>query len=264
MAADKESPQGGPRPWQVPRTLEGNEPLVAECLGTLLLVFFGVGAAVVAPDFIGSVGIALSFGLVLLALAYSLGTVSGCHVNPAVTLGMLVAKRIDLNVAVRYWVAQVVGGILGALLLFLVATQVPGVEIGGRFGSNGFGDRSSVQINTFGAFVAEIVLTFLLVFVWLSVTHRVAMTGFGPLAAGLALAMVHLVGIPLTGTSVNPARSIGPALFAGGSALTQLWLFIIAPLVGAVLAALAHGVTHPSTVSADDMAAAGHGSDRAR
>ncbi|AXK32187.1 MIP family channel protein [Streptomyces armeniacus] len=231
-----------------PRTLEGSEALAAECLGTLLLVFFGVGAAVLASEYIGTLGIALTFGLVLLALAYSLGAVSGCHVNPAVTLGMLVAKRIDLTLAVRYWAAQVVGAILGALLLFLVAKQVPGIETDDSFGSNGFGDRSAVQINTFGAFTAEIVLTFLLVFVVLSVTHRVAVTGFDGLPIGMALAVVHLVGIPLTGTSVNPARSIGPALFAGGAALTQLWLFLIAPLVGGALAAVVHGLTHPATL----------------
>ncbi|RLL65889.1 MIP family channel protein [Streptomyces sp. Z26] len=249
MASNKDT---GARPATLsrrvrdPRTIEGNELLAAECLGTLLLVFFGVGSVVLASEYIGTLGIALAFGLVLLALAYALGDVSGCHVNPAVTLGMLLAKRIDLHLAVRYWVAQVVGAILGALLLFLVAKQVPGIDTDETFGSNGFGDRSAVHINTFGAFVAEIVLTFLLVFVVLSVTHRLAVTGFDGLPIGMALAVVHLVGIPLTGTSVNPARSIGPALFAGGAALTQLWLFIVAPLVGAALAALAHNLTHPA------------------
>lgn len=224
------------------------EILVAECLGTLLLVFFGVGAVVLSAEYIGTLGIALAFGFVLLALAYALGAVSGCHVNPAVTLGMLIDKRIDIAVAVRYWVAQLVGAILGALLLFLVAKQVPGIETDESFGTNGFGDRSAVHINTGGAFVAELVLTFLFVYVVLAVTHRVAVTGFDGLPIGLALAVVHLVGIPLTGTSVNPARSIGPALFAGGAALTQLWLFLVAPLLGGALAALAHRVTHPPTL----------------
>lgn len=226
-------------------TVTDTRPLVAECLGTALLVFFGVGAAVVAGEYIGSLGIALTFGLTMLALAYALGSISGSHLNPAVTLGMLVARRVDVTTAVRYWIAQLVGAILGALLLFLVAHQIPGLQIGERFGTNGFGDRSAVQINTFGALVAEIVLTFLLVYVWLSVTHRLAVTGIDGIPIGLALAAVHLVGIPLTGTSVNPARSLAPALFAGGAALTQLWLFLVAPLIGGALAALAHRFTHP-------------------
>lgn len=226
-------------------TVTDTRPLVAECLGTLLLVFFGVGAAVVAGEYIGSLGIALTFGLTMLALAYALGSLSGSQLNPAVTLAMLLARRLDIATAVRYWIAQVVGAILGALLLFLVAHQIPGLEIGERFGTNGFGDRSAVQLNTFGALVAEIMLTFLLVYVWLAVTRRVAVTGAEAVPIGLVLAAVHLVGIPLTGTSVNPARSLAPALFAGGAALTQLWLFLVAPLIGGVLAALAHRFTHP-------------------
>ncbi|MFC6065723.1 MIP family channel protein [Streptomyces ochraceiscleroticus] len=218
--------------------------VVAEFLGTLLLVFFAVGAAVLAGEYIGTFGIALSFGFTLLALAYALGPISGCHVNPAVTLGMLVAHRITVRTAVEYWIAQLLGGIVGAALLFLVAKQVPGLKTDGAFGSNGFADRSAVHINLGGAFVAEIVLTFLLVFVVLAVTHKVALVGFDGLAIGIALATVHLIGIPLTGTSVNPARSFGPALFAGGGALSQLWLFIVAPLIGGVLAALAHRLTH--------------------
>ncbi|MET7641928.1 MIP family channel protein [Streptomyces sp. NPDC005438] len=217
---------------------------VSEFVGTLLLVFFGVGAAVLASEYIGTLGIALAFGLTLIGLAYALGPVSGCHVNPAVTLGMYTAKRIDLRTATAYWIAQVVGAVLGSALLFLVAKQVPGLKTSESFGSNGFTDRSAVQINIGGAFVAEVILTFFLVFVVLAVTHRVAVRGFDGLPIGMTLAAVHLVGIPLTGTSVNPARSLGPALFAGGAALTQLWLFILAPLIGGVLAALAHGFTH--------------------
>ncbi|MFF0743646.1 MIP family channel protein [Streptomyces sp. NPDC004111] len=219
--------------------------LVSEFLGTLLLVFFAVGAAVLAGGFIGTLGIALAFGFVLLALAYALGPISGCHVNPAVTLGMLMARRINARTAAGYWVAQLLGGIAGAALLFLLAKQVPGLQTSGAFGSNGFGDRSAVHLNTGGAFLAEVVLTFLLVFVVLAVTSKVAVVGFDGLPIGLALAVIHLVGIPLTGTSVNPARSLGPALFAGGAALSQLWLFLVAPLVGGVLAALAHRLTHP-------------------
>ncbi|KUL54128.1 MIP family channel protein [Streptomyces sp. NRRL S-1521] len=233
--------------------------VISEFLGTLLLVFFAVGSAVLGVEYIGTLGIALAFGFTLLALAYTLGPISGCHVNPAVTLGMLVARRIDVRTAVTYWVAQLVGGIVGAALLFLLAKQVPGLRTSGSFGSNGYGGRSAVGINIGGAFLAELVLTFLLVFVVLGVTHRVAVTGFDGLPIGIALAVIHLVGIPLTGTSVNPARSLGPALFAGGGALSQLWLFIVAPMVGGALAALVHQVTHPvgeERVIADKASAA--------
>ncbi|KIZ17653.1 aquaporin [Streptomyces natalensis] len=219
--------------------------LVAEFLGTLLLVFFGVGAAVLAGEYIGTFGIALAFGFVMLALAYALGPISGCHINPAVTLGMLLARRIGVRTAAEYWIAQLLGAIVGSALLFLVAKQVPGLGTHDAFGTNGWGDRSAVHLNLGGAFVAEIVMTFLFVFVVLSVTHRVAVLGFGGLAIGLALGTVHLIGVPLDGTSVNPARSIGPALFAGGGAIAQLWLFILAPLIGGALAAVVHQITHP-------------------
>lgn len=221
------------------------KPLAAEFLGTLLLVFFGVGAAVLSGEYVGTLGIALTFGFVMLALAYSIGSISGSHVNPAVTFGMLLAGRIGVERAVRYWIAQILGGIAGAAILFLVAKQVPGLDTYETFGSNGFADRSAVQMNTGGAFVTELVLTFLFVYVFLSVTHKIAVVGFDGLPIGIALATVHLVGIPLTGTSVNPARSIGPALFAGGAAITQLWLFIVVPLIGGALAAALHRLTHP-------------------
>ncbi|MFC5723208.1 MIP family channel protein [Streptomyces gamaensis] len=231
--------------------------VAAEFLGTALLVFFAVGSAVLAADYIGVLGIAVSFGFTLLALAYSFGPISGCHVNPAVTLGVLLEGRISLHTAIEYWIAQLVGGIVGAAVLFLVAKQVPGLKTEGAFGSNGFGHRSAVHINTFGALVAEIVLTFLLVSVYLAVTHKVAVVGFDGLPIGLALAAIHLVGIPLTGTSVNPARSLGPALFAGDGALSQLWLFFVAPLIGGALAAYVHRITHPPQGSvnlADELA----------
>ncbi|MFJ9691169.1 MIP family channel protein [Kitasatospora sp. NPDC101183] len=221
--------------------------VAAEFLGTLLLVLLAVGAAVLAGTAIGPVGIAFAFGFVLLALAYALGPVSGCHVNPAVTLGVLLARRIDLRTAVSYWIAQILGGIAGAALVLLLAKRIPGLETHGKLGTNGWGDRSQVHIDAAGAFLTEVVLTFLLVYVVLSVTHRLAAVGFDGLPIGVALVVVHLVGIPLTGTSVNPARSLGPALFAGGDALSQLWLFLLAPLVGAALAAGAHLLTHPRT-----------------
>ncbi|WP_069814176.1 MIP family channel protein [Streptomyces sp. TP-A0874] len=217
---------------------------VSEFLGTLLLVFFAVGAAVFGAEYIGSTGIALAFGFTLVALAFALGPISGCHINPAVTLGVWMAGRMPFHRAVEYWVAQVVGGIVGALLLYLVANQIPGLGISGAFGTNGYGYRSAVGVNTFGAFVAELVLTFLLVYVVLSVTHRIAVVRLAALPIGLAYAVTQLIGIPLTGASVNPARSIGPALFAGSQPLSQIWLFIIAPLVGGAIAALVHRTTH--------------------
>ncbi len=219
--------------------------VLCEFVGTLLYVFFAVGALVIAAQYVGAVGIALAFGFVLIGLAYTFGPVSGCHVNPAVTLGVLFARRIDLRTAIGYWVAQFAGAIAGAALLFLLAKQVPGLRTSGNFGTNGYDNRSAVGLNTGGAFLIEVAMTFLLVFVVLSVTRKVAVNGFGALAIGLTLAVVHLIGIPLTGTSVNPARSLGPALFAGGSSLSQLWLFIVAPLAGAILAALAHQLVHP-------------------
>ncbi len=223
-------------------------PVICEFVGTALYVFFAVGSLVVAAQYVGAVGIALAFGLVLVGLAYTFGPISGCHLNPAVTLGALLARRIDPRTAVAYWAAQFVGAIAGAAFLFLLAKQIPGLGTSGAFGTNGYDSRSAVGLNTGGAFLIEVTMTFLLVFVYLAVTRKVVMTGFGALAVGLTLAVVHLIGIPLTGTSVNPARSFGPAIFAGGSALSQLWLFIVAPLVGGVLAAMAHRLTHPHGV----------------
>lgn len=205
--------------------------VLAEAVGTFVLVFFAVGSAVFGINDIGPVGVALAFGLVLLALAYAIGPISGCHVNPAVTLGVLLNKGISAGEAGAYMGAQVVGGVLAGGLLKLMVT-VGGVQDQTEaLGTNGWGDT----INGTGAFVLEVLLTFLLVFVVLRVTAADAAPGFAGLAIGLVLTVIHLVGVPLTGTSVNPARSIGPALFEP-AALGQLWLFIVAPLVGAVLA----------------------------
>jgi aquaporin Z len=199
--------------------------LVAEALGTACLVFFGVGVATLSFGFgvIGSspsagvLATALAFGLVLLVLAYALGSISGCHVNPAVTIGFLVARRITVREAVGYWIAQIVGGILGALVLWAVFEGAEGYSTDAAgLGTNGYGDKSLVHLNAGGAFVAEAVLTFLFVFVVLAVTRRAAWPQLGGVAIGLALATVHLIGVPLTGTSVNPARSIAPALFVVG------------------------------------------------
>ncbi|HEY0638908.1 MAG TPA: aquaporin [Pseudonocardiaceae bacterium] len=205
--------------------------LVAELVGTFCLVFFGAGSAVFGFDVLGPVGVAFAFGLVLLALAYAIGPVSGCHVNPAVTLGVLIARRIGPAEAGAYVVAQLVGGALAGLLLRLMVGGVVTDRTGG-LGTNSYGET----ISGGGAFVLEIVLTFLLVLVVLLVTGPGAEPAFGGLAIGLSLVVIHLVGIPLDGTSVNPARSLGPALFAGGDAMSQVWLFLLAPLVGAVAA----------------------------
>jgi aquaporin Z len=208
---------------------------LAEFVGTAILVFFAVGSAVFGFDKIGAVGVALAFGLTLLALAYAIGPLSGCHVNPAVTMGALVSGRMPINDAVVYWVAQIAGGILGAAGLKLMTSSFGKVtDQTGGLGTNNWGS----SISEGGTFFLEIVLTFLLVLVVLLVTNKDAAPGFAGLAIGLTLTVIHLVGIPLDGTSVNPARSIGPALFHGGSPLTHVWVFILAPLIGGVIAAL--------------------------
>src|SRR4051812_40041657 len=207
--------------------------VAAEFLGTALLVFLAVGSAVGGIEAIGPLGVAFAFGLVLLALAYAIGPISGCHINPAVTLGVLLAKGMTATEAAYYWGAQVAGGIAGAALLKLMTSGFGDVtDQTGVLGSNDWGPNISAG----GAFVLEVVLTFVLVAVILLVTGRSATPGFAGLAIGLTLTAVHLIGIPLDGTSVNPARSLGPALFAGGDSLAHVWLFIVAPLIGAALA----------------------------
>ncbi len=230
--------------------------LVAEALGTALLVLVAVGVATMSFGFkltgsstsAGVVTTALAFGFVLLALAYTLGPISGCHVNPAVTLGFVVSGRMSLLEAVGYWVAQFVGGIIGALILWGIVSGAPTYTRSGvGLGADGWGHKASmIGIGAGGAFAAEAVLTFIFVLVVLVATSRVGSPGFAGLAIGLGLAVVHLVGIPLTGTSVNPARSLGPALIVGGQALTQVWLFIVAPLVGGAAAALAYRYLIPA------------------
>ena len=214
----------------------------AECVGTFVLVFGGVGSAVIAGDKIGNLGVAFAFGLALLAMAYAIGPVSGCHINPAVTLGLLVSRRITLPEAARYWAAQVLGAIIAAALLLVIAkARAGGYDAGAEgFGANGYGDHSPEGYGAGAAFVAEVVLTAFLVFTVLAATDRIATVAFAGIPIGLVLTLIHLVGIPITNTSVNPARSIGPALFVGGWALEQLWLFIVAPLVGALLGAVLH------------------------
>jgi aquaporin Z len=223
--------------------------LGAELLGTALLVYFAVGVATLSFGFgtagdsfaAGVVATALAFGLTLLALAYVLGPISGCHVNPAVTMGALLARRLPLGEAVGYWIAQFVGGILGALVLWGTFSTSPLYSRSKTgLGTDGWGTASHIHIGAGGAFLAEVILTAVFVFVILGVTSETANAATAGVVIGLTLTVVHLIGIPITGTSVNPARSLGPALVVGGQALHQVWLFIVAPLVGGALAAGAH------------------------
>lgn len=214
----------------------------AEGIGTFVLVFGGVGSAVLAGGKIGFSGVALAFGLSLLAMVYAIGPISGCHINPAVTLGILMAKKISARVAGCYMLAQILGATLASGLILLIAkggASGYSAAISG-LGANGYGVHSPAGYSMFSAFAAEVILTFFLVFTVLGTTDIKAPVGFAGVAIGLVLTVIHLVGIPITNTSVNPARSIGPALFVGGWAIEQLWLFIVAPLIGAAVAAAAY------------------------
>jgi len=215
--------------------------LIAEFLGTATLVFFGCGAAVLAgAGNVGQLGIAFAFGLAIVAMAYGIGPVSGCHVNPAVSFGAFVSGRMKLNDMVGYWVAQFLGAAVGAGILYVIASGTSDFVMGEyALGSNGFGPDYLGGYNLTAALVFEIVATFLFVVVILGATQAKAPAQFAGLAIGLTLAVIHIVGIQVTGVSVNPARSFGPAAFAQGAALSQLWLFIVAPLIGAGLAGLA-------------------------
>ena len=228
--------------------------LMAELLGTGFLVFFGVGVATLMFGFgfdggsvaAGVVATALAFGLVLLALGYAIGPLTGCHVNPAVTLGALLAGRLSAIEAAGYWAAQFVGGILGALLLWGMFSTSPLYSTAKTgLGTNGWGAASDIHIGAGGAFLAEVVLTAMFVFVILAVTSRIGNAATAGMVIGLTLTVAHLAGIPITGTSVNPARSLGPALIVGGTALNQVWLFIVAPLVGGAVAAGLHYLVFP-------------------
>jgi aquaporin Z len=219
---------------------------VAELVGTFVLVLGGVGTAVLAGALVGALGVALAFGLALLAMIYVIGPVSGCHVNPAVTLGLLLTRKIEPRLAGGYVVAQVVGAILAAGLIWLIASGAPGgYDLASEgLGANGYGDHSPGGYSLMTGLSIEIALTALLVLTVLGATHRSSPVGFAGVAIGLVLVLIHLVSIPITNTSVNPARSIGPAVFVGGWALTQLWLFIIGPLIGGVLGALVYRGIH--------------------
>jgi aquaporin Z len=214
----------------------------AEFIGTFWLVFGGCGAAVLAAAYpnlgIGFVGVALAFGLTVLTMAYAIGHISGCHLNPAVSVGLAVGKRFPASELPAYIIAQLVGAVVGSAVLYVIASGKAGFDLAGGFASNGYGVHSPGGYSLQACAVAEVVLTFMFLFIILGATDRRAPAGLAPIAIGLGLTLIHLIGIPVTNTSVNPARSTAPALFVGGRALEQLWLFWVAPLVGAVLAGL--------------------------
>jgi len=215
----------------------------AELLGTAVLMIIGPGSAIIAADVIGVFGVAFAFGLALLAMAYTIGHISGCHINPAVTLGALLARAITPTQAVYYWVAQFVGAAIGGLIIYVI-TDAGDLDQTGVFAANGWGNDIGSRFGLGSAILVELVFTALLVFVVLSTTTVGYPAGFGGLSVGLTLAMIHLATIPVDNTSVNPARSFGAALYSGSDAFAQLWAFILFPLIGAVLGVLAWMVVH--------------------
>ena len=212
---------------------------LAEAIGTFWLTFAGCGSAVIASGFpevgIGLLGVSLAFGLTVLTMAYAIGHISGCHLNPAVTVGLAAGGRFPMKDVGPYVVAQVVGAVIAAAVLYAIASGAPGFDLAKGFAANGYGEHSPGKYSLFAGLLAEIVLTMMFLFIIMGATHGKAPVGFAPLAIGLGLTLIHLVGIPITNTSVNPARSTGPALFVGGWALAQLWMFWVAPLIGGVL-----------------------------
>jgi aquaporin Z len=217
-----------------------NVRLLAEFIGTFWLVLGGCGSAVLAAAFpgvgIGLLGVSLAFGLTVLTMAYAIGHISGCHLNPAVTLGLAVSGRFKPGEVLPYWIAQVLGAIAAAALLYLIASGKAGFDLSGGLASNGYGEHSPGQYSLQAGLLTELVMTFMFLMIILGTTDRRAPQGFAPIAIGLALTLIHLISIPVTNTSVNPARSTGPALIVGAWALQQLWLFWVAPLAGAALA----------------------------
>ena len=218
----------------------------AELIGTFWLVFGGCGSAVLAAAFpnvgIGLLGVAFAFGLTVLTMAYAIGHISGCHLNPAVSVGLVVAKRFPASELLPYVAAQTAGGILGAAVLYVIASGKSGFDLAGGFASNGYAAHSPGGYSLIACLVAEVVLTLMFLLIILGSTDRRAPHGFAPIAIGLGLTLIHLIGIPVTNLSVNPARSTGPAIFVGGWALEQLWLFWVAPIIGAAIAGVLYGV----------------------
>jgi aquaporin Z len=218
--------------------------LTAELIGTFWLVFGGCGTAVLTAAFpqvgVGILGVALAFGLTVLTMAYAIGHISGCHLNPAVSLGLFTGGRFPVRDLLPYVAAQVVGAIVGAGVLFVIANGNPGFNLTDGFAANGYGEHSPGRYSLVACLIAEVVLTFMFLLIILGATDGRAPKGFAPIAIGLGLTLIHLIGIPVTNLSVNPARSTGPALFLGGWALAQLWLFWVAPLLGGALAGVAY------------------------
>jgi aquaporin Z len=233
---------------------------LAESIGTFWLVFGGCGSAVLSAMFmappdggavnlgIGFVGVSLAFGLTVLTMAYAIGHISGCHLNPAVSVGLVAGGRFPAAELVPYVIAQVVGGIAGAAVLYVIASGQEGFSLAGGFAANGFGEHSPGKYSMMACFVAEVVLTAMFLLIILGATDKRAPAGFAPIAIGLGLTLIHLIGIPVTNLSVNPARSTGPAAFVQGWALAQLWLFWVAPIVGAAIA----GVVYKTCFEADE------------
>jgi aquaporin Z len=235
-----------------PSADESWKKYVAELIGTFALVFFGCGSAVMANiytgtmigvpgtlDAIGLLGISFAFGITVMIMVYAIGPISGCHINPAITLAMLIAKKISMKDAAFYVVVQCLGAVAGAGVLYVIASGTHNYSIDAQgLGANGYGNGYLGEFSLGAALIAEVVLTFFFLIVIFGATHKKAPAGFAGIAIGFSLFVIHLVGIPITGTSVNPARSLGPALFVGGDALSHLWVFLTAPFVGAALAAV--------------------------
>ena len=212
---------------------------LCEFIGTLVLVLFGCGSAAVAGSALGTLGIALAFGLSIVAMAYVIGNISGCHINPAVSLAMLISKKMSVKDFFGYVVSQVLGALAGSGILYYIISTSSSLSIAANgLGANGFGAASSVGLSMLGAIIVEVILTFVFIYAILGVTSDESKSSVAGIVIGLTLAFVHIMGIPLTGTSVNPARSLAPALLLGGEALSQVWVFIVAPFVGSALAAL--------------------------
>ena len=213
---------------------------LCEFIGTAVLVLFGCGSAAIAGSTLGTLGIALAFGLSIVAMAYVVGNVSGCHINPAVSLAMLISKKMSVKDFVCYVVAQVLGAIAGTAILYIIIKSC-GLNVATvGLGANGFAEASSVNLSMFGAIIVEVILTFVFIYTILGVTSSEKFSAVAGIVIGLTLAFVHIMGIPLTGTSVNPARSLAPALFLGGTALKQVWVFIVAPFIGSALASVVY------------------------
>ncbi len=234
---------------------------LAEFIGTFWLVFGGCGSAVLAAAFpglgIGFAGVALAFGLTVLTMAFAIGHISGCHLNPAVSVGLMVGKRFPASELLPYVVAQVLGGIAGSAVLYAIASGKEGFSLAGGFASNGYAEHSPGGYSLVSCLTAEVVLTFMFLMIILGATDVRAPKGFAPIAIGLGLTLIHLIGIPVTNLSVNPARSTGPAVFVGGWALAQLWLFWVAPIAGAAIAGVVYSVfaTNPEPEVREQMSA---------